>query len=288
MIKDNTVREAKLGLMPDLIIRGIRIFCSYNIWMVHCDLHFIRQSRPPTERSNQLEYSLNRILRQYASRCTSHTAYNARRSVALYSESDVEKKTKSVKTMLKAHSHMVVTYEEELWPGKVLEVKNNGAVVSCISYRFSKMVALIEDGNSQRYVAAAKNECGEEKENVFLHVPSLHVKTSIITIIIGCSRTSLVRASYKICEIIATASKLFTDGEFVKDWLIAERISEMRDNLEGQLIARMKTFTSYSLALNESTDRKDTAQLAVFMSAVDSDFNVHGDLVDVISLKYRT
>ncbi|KAJ4430517.1 hypothetical protein ANN_19105 [Periplaneta americana] len=51
------------------------------------------------------------------------------------SESDVEKKTKSVKLMLKAHSYMVVTYEEELWPGKVLEVKNNVAVVSCMRDR---------------------------------------------------------------------------------------------------------------------------------------------------------
>ncbi|KAJ4431385.1 hypothetical protein ANN_19982 [Periplaneta americana] len=51
-------------------------------------------------------------------------------SIFTDSESDVEKKTKSVKIMLKAHSYMVVTYEEELWPGKVLEVKNNGAVVS--------------------------------------------------------------------------------------------------------------------------------------------------------------
>ncbi|KAJ4431312.1 hypothetical protein ANN_19909 [Periplaneta americana] len=50
------------------------------------------------------------------------------------SESDMEKNTKSVKLMLKAHSYMVVTYEEELWPGNVLEVKNNGAVVSCIGY----------------------------------------------------------------------------------------------------------------------------------------------------------
>ncbi|KAJ4445623.1 hypothetical protein ANN_12305 [Periplaneta americana] len=49
-------------------------------------------------------------------------------SIFTDSESDVEKKTKSVKLMLKAHSYMVVTYEEELWPGKVLEVKNNGAV----------------------------------------------------------------------------------------------------------------------------------------------------------------
>ncbi|KAJ4438113.1 hypothetical protein ANN_14052 [Periplaneta americana] len=47
------------------------------------------------------------------------------------SESDVEKKTKSVKLMLKALSYMIVTYEEELWPGKVLEM-NNGAIVSCI------------------------------------------------------------------------------------------------------------------------------------------------------------
>ncbi|KAJ4426554.1 hypothetical protein ANN_27368 [Periplaneta americana] len=53
-------------------------------------------------------------------------------SIFTDSESDVEKKTKSVKIMLKAHSYMVVTYKEELWPWKVLEVKNKGAVVSCI------------------------------------------------------------------------------------------------------------------------------------------------------------
>ncbi|KAJ4435167.1 hypothetical protein ANN_23743 [Periplaneta americana] len=59
-------------------------------------------------------------------------------SIFTDNESDVEKKTKSVKLMLKAHSYMVVTYEEELWPGKVLEVKNNGAVVSCIIMSRSK------------------------------------------------------------------------------------------------------------------------------------------------------
>ncbi|KAJ4446448.1 hypothetical protein ANN_13144 [Periplaneta americana] len=57
-------------------------------------------------------------------------------------ESDVEKKTKSVKIMLKAHSCMVVSYEEELWPGKVLAVKNNGAVISCII--LLKIAAVIE------------------------------------------------------------------------------------------------------------------------------------------------
>ena len=95
----------------------------------------------------------------------------------------------------------------------------------------------------------------------------------------GVSRKSLVHASYKICKQIATStSKPFTDREFVKNCLItaaedicpeqvnafqsislsrnivAERISEMGDNLEAQLIARMKKFTCYSLALDESTD----------------------------------
>ncbi|KAJ4428118.1 hypothetical protein ANN_24132 [Periplaneta americana] len=62
----------------------------------------------------------------------------------------------------------------------------------------------------------------------------------------------------------------------------------MEDNLNGQLIARMKTFTCYALALDESTDRKDKEQLAIFIRDVDSDFNVHEDLVDVILLKDRT
>ncbi|KAJ4449581.1 hypothetical protein ANN_00984 [Periplaneta americana] len=64
------------------------------------------------------------------------TDYNVSGVLSIFtdSESDVEKKTNSVKIMLKAHSYMVVTYEKELWPWKVLEVKNNGAIISCILY----------------------------------------------------------------------------------------------------------------------------------------------------------
>ncbi|KAJ4437417.1 hypothetical protein ANN_17561 [Periplaneta americana] len=47
------------------VTQGSHIEHFYNIWMFHCDLHFIRQSLPPTERSNQLEYTLNRILRYF-------------------------------------------------------------------------------------------------------------------------------------------------------------------------------------------------------------------------------
>ncbi|KAJ4445320.1 hypothetical protein ANN_07125 [Periplaneta americana] len=65
-------------------------------------------------------------------------------------------------------------------------------------------------------------------------------------------------------------------------------MTEMGDNLDGQLIARMKTFTCYALALDESTDVKMPAQLAIFIKDVDSDINVHEDLVDVILLKDRT
>ncbi|KAJ4444478.1 hypothetical protein ANN_06270 [Periplaneta americana] len=47
----------------------------------------------------------------------------------------------------------------------------------------------------------------------------------------GVSRTTLVRASYNICEINATASKLFTDREFVKDWPTAVAKKYVRNTL---------------------------------------------------------
>ncbi|KAJ4437673.1 hypothetical protein ANN_17818 [Periplaneta americana] len=116
------------------------------------------------------------------------------------SESDVEKKTKSVKLMLKAHSHMAVTYEGELWPGKVLEVKNNGAVASCIiaipqllrpeqPFRKSAKLAhanwnlgewrrVLFTDESRFSLQMNLKECREEKKNVFLHVPSVHVSVS--------------------------------------------------------------------------------------------------------------
>ncbi|KAJ4448138.1 hypothetical protein ANN_10150 [Periplaneta americana] len=95
-------------------------------------------------------------------------------SLKANNESDVENSSKSVKLMLKAHSYMVVTYEEELRPGKVLEVRNNGAVVSCIIHQEAHCLA--KDGNSRRvYIIAIDRG----NDRAIIIDPTVHFETAV-------------------------------------------------------------------------------------------------------------
>lgn len=103
-----------------------------------------------------------------------------------------------------------------------------------------------------------------------------------------------VKASYVIASEIALASKPFSDGDFVKRCMmkaadllcpekrqvfasisqmintIAERISELSAGLDSQLKQRVKSFMAFSVAIDESTDIMDVAQLAIFIRGVET------------------
>ena len=64
-------------------------------------------------------------------------------------------------------------------------------------------------------------------------------------------------------------------------FVVAKDISEVEDNLEAQ------QQECYSLAFNESTDRKNIAQPTILIREFDSDITVYEDL-GVVSLKDRT
>lgn len=88
---------------------------------------------------------------------------------------------------------------------------------------------------------------------------------------------------------IAKHSKPFSDGEFVKDCMVeaasvlcpdsksqfenvslsrrtvTRRIEVIDDELTSALLKRATDFTYFSIALDESTDIKDTAQLLIFI-----------------------
>ena len=107
---------------------------------------------------------------------------------------------------------------------------------------------------------------------------------------------SVVAASYIVAEVIAKRSKPFSDGEFVKECFhrvadvlclekkeqfeqislsrqtMARRIEELGNSIEVSLVSNAGDFTFYSLALDESTDIKGTAQLAIFVRGVDESF----------------
>lgn len=121
-----------------------------------------------------------------------------------------------------------------------------------------------------------------------------------------------VKASYLIAKEIVVASKPFSEGEFIKTCMvkaaeivcpekqqafvnisltrntIAERISDISVNLDSQLKNKVKAFTAFSVAIDESTDVTDVAQLTIFIHGVDDTLTVTEELVEMVPMSGTT
>ncbi|KAG6926376.1 GTF2I repeat domain containing 2 [Chelydra serpentina] len=111
---------------------------------------------------------------------------------------------------------------------------------------------------------------------------------------------------------IAAAGKCFTEGEFLnKCMLIAvselcpekreifekvslsrmtvqRRTADISTNLSDQFKQIVSEFCFYSLAMDESTDLKDTAQLLIFIRGIDKNFEITEELAGMCSMTGRT
>jgi hypothetical protein len=123
---------------------------------------------------------------------------------------------------------------------------------------------------------------------------------------------SAVKASYTLAYILASRSKPFTDGEFIQECLIetakiicpeklndfknislgrntmAERVNELATDIRGQLSDFCKDFQAFSIAVDESTDAKDVAQLAVFIRGCNSNFEITEELLELLPMHGTT
>lgn len=123
---------------------------------------------------------------------------------------------------------------------------------------------------------------------------------------------SAVEASYAVSHMIAKAMKPFAEGDFVKDCLlkaaeivcpdkkqyfanvslsrntVAQRVTEMADDLTAQLREKAKTFQFFSIAADESTDNTDTAQVMFLLRGVDDHLIVTEELAQVVALHDTT
>ncbi|XP_074513327.1 general transcription factor II-I repeat domain-containing protein 2-like [Sebastes fasciatus] len=121
-----------------------------------------------------------------------------------------------------------------------------------------------------------------------------------------------VKASFIVATEVAKSARPFTEGEFVKNCMmkvcdvvcpdkrqafsnvslsrntVADRVRELATNLQQQLVGKGKDFIAYSLAVDESSDTSDTAQLSIFIRGVDSSLCVTEELLGLRSMHGTT
>ena len=113
----------------------------------------------------------------------------------------------------------------------------------------------------------------------------------------------MIRTSYEISELIVKKLKPYVEREFVKECIVtaakllapdkvtlfekvslsrrtvSDWIEDMGEDIEKTLKYRAKCFEFFSLALDETTDITNTAQLAIFIRGVTSDFKMQEELL---------
>ena len=106
--------------------------------------------------------------------------------------------------------------------------------------------------------------------------------------------------------------KAFSEGEFIKECLIiytdivlpeksdevhkiclsrrtvTRRITDLAADVRNQCVIKCKEYEYFSVAVDESTDAKDNAQLAIFIRGINSDFAVFEEFLELVPLKSTT
>ena len=122
----------------------------------------------------------------------------------------------------------------------------------------------------------------------------------------------VTKLSFEIAEAIAEKGKPYSDGEFIENCLeifienvspekknlveqinlsrftVARRIDDLSENIEVSLKNRISKCSAFSIALDESTDLSDTAQLVVFIRGVTDNFEVTEEFLDMASMQSTT
>uniref|UniRef100_A0A669FB93 DUF4371 domain-containing protein n=1 Tax=Oreochromis niloticus TaxID=8128 RepID=A0A669FB93_ORENI len=77
--------------------------------------------------------------------------------------------------------------------------------------------------------------------------------------------TTLKSCMMKVCDILCPDKTQILANVSLRRNTIADRVCEMATDLRTQLCERSKNFIAYSLAVDESTDMMDIAQLTIFI-----------------------
>lgn len=203
---------------------------------------------------------------------------------------------------------------QEKWTEDYFFVLSNGNALCLIC---QKNIAVIKDYNLKRHFESNheeyRNVSGIERTEKIKNLKeTFRGQQAVFRQFFSETAESGVRAGYKIAAMIARSGRPFTDGDFIKNCMekvmeevcpqkkhlinglslsattIARRVEDLDTNLKNQLKVRAREFVNYSLALDESSDIKDTAQLLIFIRGINSEFLVTEELAALGSLKGTT
>ena len=200
------------------------------------------------------------------------------------------------------------------WPTKYFftEVQSKAVCLMC-----RETVAVFKEYNISRHFATkhanyASKQSTQERAataqrlaaNLQTQQHFFHRQTAI--------QESTTKASFLVAFEIVKASKPFSEGEFVKECMVqtadilcpeikskfekvsisrrtvTRRVELIDENIASQLNKKSDSFELYSLALDESTDVKDTAQLLIFIRGIDDSFAITEEFLTMESLKGTT
>lgn len=200
------------------------------------------------------------------------------------------------------------------WTEEYFVVEHLGSVICVIC---NETISVNKEYNIKRHYStkhAAKFDClsGQVRsDRVNSLKQNLTGQQKFFKVANSNSETA-TKVSFCIAEAIAKRGKPFSDGEFIKDCLrmfinatapdklsvventslshqtIARRVDDLASNIQENLIRRLDECIFYSLALDESTDLSDTAQLAIFVRGVTKRFVVVEELLDLCPMKDTT
>lgn len=92
----------------------------------------------------------------------------------------------------------------------------------------------------------------------------------------------------KVCDIVCPEKKQAFSSVSLSRNTVADRTCDLATNLYDQLLEKGKDFVAFSLAVDDSSDASDTAQLSVFIRGVDSNMCVTEELLGLKSMHGTT
>lgn len=87
-------------------------------------------------------------------------------------------------------------------------------------------------------------------------------------------------------EVLCPSQKHFFSNISLSGATVVRRIEELSKDIENSL--RASKFVFYSVAIDESTDMTDIAQLAIFILGIDDNFEITEELAALYSMKGTT